>query len=95
MKRVVWRVLVVAWLGAVMVTWNAVFDSHIAAGSKGYIQRQARYAEGRGSSADMDATMKAAAASGLRSATGYAALVFLPGLAWIVYRRLSRRSVWT
>jgi hypothetical protein len=86
MKRLVWRVALAAWLAAAVVTWNAVFDRHVEAGARDYVDRQDAFVRGRGPRADMDATMRAATADGLRSATLWTLLVLAPGLAAVYVR---------
>ncbi len=92
MKRVAGRVAFVLWLLAAVVTWNVVFDARIRAGAREYLDRQAAFEQGRGPRADMDAVMRGAAASGLRSATAWAVVVLAPGTLVLVLRRAKKES---
>jgi 3-keto-L-gulonate-6-phosphate decarboxylase len=91
MGRLVRQVVLGASLAAAIVTWNAVFDAHVRAGARDYVDRQAAFVQGRGPRADMDAVMQAAVAGGLRSATLWALVVLVPGVV-VVGRRWSRPS---
>jgi hypothetical protein len=51
------------------------------------VDRQDAFVRGGGPRADMDATMRAAAADGLKSATLWTLLVLAPGLGAIYVRR--------
>jgi hypothetical protein len=92
MRRVAWRVALVLWLVAAVVTWNAVFDARIRGGARAYVDQQAAFEHGRGPRADMDAVMRAAAASGLRSATAWALVVLVPGIVVLVLRRWGKKE---
>jgi hypothetical protein len=93
MTRLAWRIGLALWFVAAVVTWNAVFDARIRAGAREYVDRQQAFEQGRGPRADMDAVMRAAAASGLRSATLWTLVVLAPGaLIPAVRRRVDRAA---
>jgi hypothetical protein len=92
MKRLAGRIVIGLWLTAAVVTWNAVFDARIRAGTREYVDRQRAFEQGQGPRADMDAVMRAAAASGLRAATLWTLVVVAPGVALLVRRRWGRSS---
>jgi hypothetical protein len=92
MKRLARRIAVGLWLVGAVVTWNAVFDARIEAGARDYVDRQAAFEQGKGPRADMDAVMRAAAASGLRAATLWTLAVLVPGVAVLARQRWARAS---
>lgn len=87
MRRLAWRVLVAAWLVAAFVFWNAVFDAHVRAGAREYVDRQAAATQDGGAPVDMDAVMRAAVSSGLRAATAYTLLLLAPLGVAVFYRK--------
>lgn len=62
------------------MTWNAVFDAHIVAGARAYVDRQQLFVDGRGPHVDIDLVMNEARASGLRAAWGWTAVELAPGV---------------
>jgi hypothetical protein len=90
MRRLASRVALGLWLAAAVVTWNVVFDARIRAGARDYVDRQEAFEQGRGPHADMDAVMRAAAASGARAATLWTLAVLAPGIAALIVRRRTR-----
>jgi hypothetical protein len=91
--RLVWRGVAIAWIAGAVVTWNTVFDAHIVAGARNYVDRQQAFIDGRGPHVDIDQAMSEAKASGLRAAWGWTAVELGPGvvLAALVARRARRR----
>ncbi len=90
MKRTVRRVLLAAWLGAAVVTWNGVFDAHVTAGARRYLDQEEAFVQQRGPRADMDLVMRTAVARGVRAATLWALAVLAPGVAVLAARRRAR-----
>jgi hypothetical protein len=88
--RTVRRLIVAAWIAGAVLVWNGVFDAHIRAGARDYVDRQRAFLQGRGPRADIDEAMDAAKGAGLRAATLWAAAELAPGLvlgAWLRIRR--------
>ncbi|HXE80377.1 MAG TPA: hypothetical protein VNK41_06480 [Vicinamibacterales bacterium] len=86
------RLAVIATLGAVLVTWNAVFDRGIDAGMDRYLALQ-RQAAARGSFVYMQDVMRPAAAESAVRASAWSAPVAGVGFvaAWWLGRRERRR----
>lgn len=80
MRRLAVRAFIGLWLVGIVAAWNVVFDDHVEAGARDYVDRQALFVKGQGPRADMDAVMREAVSSGARSATGYALLIVVPGM---------------
>lgn len=91
MRQIAWRALLGLWLAAAVISWNTVFDAHVRAGAREYVDRQNLFVQGRGARVDMDAVMDAAVSSGLRAATLYALLLLSPA-AVVVMARLKGRG---
>jgi hypothetical protein len=86
------RLVIGLWLAAAVVTWNTVFDAHVRAGARAYVDRQDAFAAGRGPRADMDQVMREAVADGLISATLWTLAVVAPGIAILVFRRTRKQG---
>ena len=56
-----------------------VFDAHIVKGARDYVDRQQLFIEGRGPRQDMEPSMAAARAAGLRSAAFWTGVELRPG----------------
>jgi hypothetical protein len=79
------------WLAGVVVTWNMVFDARIVKGARDYVDRQQLFVEGRGPRQDMEQSMAAARAAGLRAAGFWTAVELASGLTLLVAMRLRSR----
>jgi hypothetical protein len=79
------------WLAGAVVTWNMAFDAHIVKGARDYVDRQQVFVEGRGPRQDMEQSMAAARAAGLRAAGFWTTVELIPGLALVVAMRLRSR----
>ena len=94
-RRARWvrRGVAIAWIAGAVVTWNAVFDAHIVAGARGYVDGQQMFIDGRGPHVDIEQAMDSAKASGLCAAWRWTAVELAPGVALAaVWRwRQSRR----
>ena len=90
-RRWAWGAAAAAWAVGALVTWNVVFDGHIRAGARAYVDRQQAHVEGRGPRADMDAMMDAARAAGVRAATGWTLAELAPGCAVAAWQAARRR----
>ncbi len=87
-RKVAGRLLVVVWIAAAIITWNAVFDASVRRGEREYVDRQDLYSRGRGPRVGIDEVMRPAIARGLRDATAWSLVVVLvPGAGWWVARR--------
>lgn len=90
------RVLVLTWLAGAVLTWNTVFDAHIVAGARGYVDGQQAFIDGRGPHLDIDQAMTSAKASGVRAAWRWTAVELAPAIAvaavwrWRARRRRAR-----
>jgi hypothetical protein len=83
---------VIAWVAGAVVTWNAVFDAHIEAGARHYVDRQQLFIDGRGPHVDLGRAMDAARASGLRAAWGWTAAEAAPGVALAILLRRRKKA---
>lgn len=89
MRRWTRGLLIALCATAALVTWNAVFDASVTRGAREYVDRQQLFVEGRGPRVDMDAIMRGAVASGLRSATLWSLIPLAP-LALLYSTRFKR-----
>ncbi len=89
--RRTWAALLLAGsLVGAAVTWNLVFDAHIDAGARAYLERQEAFMAGRARRADMGAMMGEAQSSGVRAASLYSAIWLVPAGAALALGRHRR-----
>lgn len=89
-RRIPWRWIAVAGLAA-FVAWHAVFDFHVSAGLRAYVDGHARHAAGEGPAVTIAGVMDAAVHRGLlRGLAGAGAVLGLSAVAYAVSRRRER-----